>query len=149
MFSNIPKNNNIRKRTYPKNTKSKNIIKNLMKLLSLIFLKWLLNAMEPSKRKLNDIQINVLILKTNICEFWFWVRTIRSINKKINENHNGVVKSIKLIFSTGLIINLFKINFEKIKFKLNVKKKIKELIDGNIIITILIILSNSLFFCSP
>ena len=39
MFSNKPKNNNIRKRTYPKNTKSKNIIKNLIKLLSLIFFK--------------------------------------------------------------------------------------------------------------
>ena len=38
-LSNIPKKNNIRKKTYPKNTKSKNIIKNLMKLLSLIFLK--------------------------------------------------------------------------------------------------------------
>ena len=56
--------------------------------------------------------------------------------KKIDENHNGVVKLIKLIFSTGLIINFCKINFEKIKFKLNVVKKIKELIDGNIIITI-------------
>ena len=71
MFSNIPKNNNIRKRTYPKNTKSKNIIKNLMKLLSLTFLLMFLNIPKnnnirkktyPKNRKSKNIIKNLMNL---------------------------------------------------------------------------------------